>query len=57
MVTHRAARCTVFVVEMAKLYVVFQAPAWLVGYAEFPQSGLVGSILVLCVAIALVVVI
>ena len=51
---HAAA---VFVVEVAKLYVVFQAPAWLVGYAEFPQSGLVGSILVLCVAIALVVLI
>ena len=48
---HAAA---VFVVEVAKLYVAFQAPAWLVGYAEWPQCGLVGSILVLCVGIALV---
>lgn len=51
---HAAA---VFVVEIAKLYVVFQAPAWLVGYSEWPQSGLVGSILVLCAGIALVILI
>jgi hypothetical protein len=44
-----------FVVEVMRLYVVYQAPAWLVGYSEFPQSGLVGSMFVACAAIALVV--
>ena len=44
----------VFVIEVARLYVVFQAPRWLVGFAESPQSGLIGSVLVLGVGIALV---
>lgn len=47
---HAAA---IFVIEVARLYVVFQAPPWLVGYTEWPQSGLVGSVLVLGVAVAL----
>jgi hypothetical protein len=44
----------VFVIEVMKLYTVQTAPRWLMGYPEWPQSGLVGSIFVLCVAIALV---
>jgi hypothetical protein len=53
-VVHAAA---VFVIEVMRLYVVFQAPPWLVGYAEWPQSGLVGSMVVLGMGIALVVLI
>jgi membrane protease YdiL (CAAX protease family) len=48
---HAAA---VLVSEAMRLYVVLQAPPWLVGYAEFPQSGLIGSIFVLCAGVALV---
>jgi hypothetical protein len=44
----------VFVIEVARLYIVFQAPPWLVGYPESPQSGLVGSLLILGAGIALV---
>jgi hypothetical protein len=44
----------VFVIEVARLYVVFCGPAWLMGYSEFPQSGLIGSLFVLCAAAALV---
>lgn len=44
----------IFVMEMIKLYVVHRAPLWLLGYTEWPQSGLVGSIFVLCAGIALV---
>jgi hypothetical protein len=44
----------VFVTEVMKLYAVHRAPLWLVGYTEWPQSGLVGSIFVLCAGIALV---
>src|SRR5256885_12489174 len=51
---HAAA---VFVTEVMRLYVVYQAPPWLVGYAEWPQSGLLGSIFVLCAGIALAVLI
>jgi Type II CAAX prenyl endopeptidase Rce1-like len=47
----------VFVIEVMRLYVVFQAPSWLVGYPEWPQSGIVGSMLVLGVGIALIVLI
>lgn len=43
----------VFAIEVMRLYVVYQGPPWLLGYAEFPQSGLLGSALVLGVAIAL----
>jgi hypothetical protein len=48
---HAAA---IFFTEVMRLYFVHQAPPWLVGYTEWPQSGLVGSILVLCMGIALV---
>jgi membrane protease YdiL (CAAX protease family) len=51
---HAAA---VFIVETMRLYAVFIAPAWLVGYSEFPHSGLTGIMLVLCMGIALVVLI
>jgi membrane protease YdiL (CAAX protease family) len=51
---HAAA---VYVVEVMKLYVVFRAPAWLVGYPESPQSGLCGSVFLPAVAIALIVLI
>jgi hypothetical protein len=44
----------IFVIEVMKLYTAYQAPHWLVGYAEWPQSGLVGSIFLLCAAMALV---
>ena len=43
----------VFLIEVMKLYAVHQAPPWLLGYAEGPQSGLVGSIYVLGVGAAL----
>jgi hypothetical protein len=41
-------------IEVMRLYVVHQAPPWLLGYAEFPQSGLIGSLVMMGVAIALV---
>jgi hypothetical protein len=41
-VIHAAA---IFVIEVMRLYAVYQAPPWLLGYSEWPQSGLVGSIL------------
>ena len=44
----------VFAIEVMRVYVVFQGPPWLLGYAEFPQSGFFGSIFVLGAAIALV---
>jgi hypothetical protein len=47
----------VFGIEVLRLYVVFQAPRWLVGFSESPQSGLVGSVAVVLVGIALVVLI
>ena len=43
----------VFVIEVMKLYVIHRAPLWLMGYTEWPQSGLVGSIFVLGAGIAL----
>jgi len=47
----------IFVVEVMKLYVVHQAPPWLVGYAEYPQCGLVGCLFAICAGIALAVLI
>jgi membrane protease YdiL (CAAX protease family) len=44
---------SVFVIEVMRLYSVHRAPHWLMGYSEWPQSGLVGSIYVLGVAIGL----
>ncbi|HEY3799861.1 MAG TPA: CPBP family intramembrane glutamic endopeptidase [Caulobacteraceae bacterium] len=43
----------VFCIEVARLYVVFQKPRWLMGHIESPQSGVVGSALVLAMAVAL----
>jgi hypothetical protein len=53
-VVHASA---VFAIEVLRLYVVFEAPRWLVGFSESPQSGLVGSIVVVLVGIGLVVLI
>jgi len=44
----------VFGIEVLRLYVKFEAPRWLIGFSESPQSGLFGSIVVVGVAIALV---
>jgi membrane protease YdiL (CAAX protease family) len=44
----------VFVYLVVKLYAVYQAPPWLVGYVDWPQSGLGGTIFLLCAGIALV---
>jgi hypothetical protein len=44
----------VFVVEVMRLYAVIEGPRWLAGYSYSPQSGLVGSLCVLGMAIALV---
>ena len=44
----------VFVIEVMRLYVVYQGQPWLVGSTEFPHSGLIGTIFVLCAGIALV---
>jgi len=48
---HTAA---VFVIEVLRLYVVFEAPRWLIGFPESPQSGLIGSVAVIAVGIALI---
>jgi hypothetical protein len=45
----------ILVTEVARLYVVYQRPPWLLGYAEFPHCGLAGSLTVLVMAIALAV--
>lgn len=47
---HTAA---VFGIEVLRLYVKFEAPRWLIGFSESPQSGLVGSAVVGGVALAL----
>jgi hypothetical protein len=47
----------VFVYLVVKLYAVYQAPPWLVGYVDWPQSGLIGSIFVLWAGLALAVLI
>jgi hypothetical protein len=44
----------IYMVEVMRLYAVFEGPPWLLGYSEFPQSGVLGSLFVLCVALALV---
>lgn len=51
---HAAA---IFVVEVIKLYAVHRAPPWLLGYRDWPFSGLIGSIFVLFAGIALMVLI
>jgi membrane protease YdiL (CAAX protease family) len=50
-VLHGAA---VFVIEIARLYIVFEKPPWLMGYGESPQSGVVGTLVILGMAIAVV---
>jgi hypothetical protein len=44
----------VFAIEVMRLYVAFRGPPWLVGYSEFPQSGLLGGLFVLGIGAALV---
>jgi membrane protease YdiL (CAAX protease family) len=44
----------IFTIEVARLYTVHKAPRWLAGFPECPHSGLVGSIVVLGMAVALV---
>ncbi len=41
-------------IEVMRLYLVYRGPPWLLGYAEFPQSGVLGSLVVLGTAVALV---
>src|SRR5205085_9200858 len=43
----------VFALEVAKLYVEYRGPAWLIGYADWPYCGLVGTVFVLCCGLAL----
>jgi membrane protease YdiL (CAAX protease family) len=45
---------TVFVVEVMRLYTVVEGPRCLVGYSEWPQSGVIGSVFVVAMGIALV---
>jgi hypothetical protein len=51
---HAAA---IFITEVMRLYALPRGPPWLVGTPECPQSGLVGSLLVVGMGIALVVLI
>lgn len=44
----------VFGIEIVRLYIAHNGPPWLIGYSEFPQSGVVGTFLVCCVAAVLV---
>jgi hypothetical protein len=48
---HTAA---VFGIEVMKLYVASEGPPWIIGYSEFPQCGLLGSVAIPAMAIALV---
>jgi hypothetical protein len=45
----------VFGIEVMRLYVVYRGPPWLIGYAEFPQSGLLGTVFISAMAVALVI--
>jgi hypothetical protein len=47
----------IFVVQVMLLYMVHKGPPWLVGHSEWPQSGLIGSMLILCMGILLIVLI
>lgn len=51
---HAAA---VYFTEVMRLYFVHQAAPWLVGYVDFPHCGMLGSLLILGMGIALVVLI
>jgi hypothetical protein len=47
----------IFCIEVTRLYVDYKAPLWLIGFPEAPHSGLIGSVLILAMAIGLVVLI
>jgi membrane protease YdiL (CAAX protease family) len=47
----------IFIIEVMRLYTLQQAPRWLAGFPEGPHSGIVGSVVVVGMAIALVVLI
>ncbi|HVU19335.1 MAG TPA: CPBP family intramembrane glutamic endopeptidase [Rhizomicrobium sp.] len=47
----------IFCIELTRLYVDYKAPRWLIGFPEEPHSGLIGSLLILAMAISLVVLI
>jgi len=47
----------IFFIEVTKLYAVYSAPRWLMGFPDAPHSGLVGSIAVLGIAVAVAVLI
>ena len=47
----------IFFIEVMRLYTVQQAPRWLAGFPECPHSGVVGSLVVIGMAICLVVLI
>jgi Type II CAAX prenyl endopeptidase Rce1-like len=44
----------IFCIEVMRLYSAYKGPRWLIGFPEAPHSGLIGSIGVLGMAIALV---
>jgi len=44
----------IFCVQVMRLYSVYQGRRYLVGFSEAPQSGLVGSLAMLGMAIALI---
>jgi membrane protease YdiL (CAAX protease family) len=44
----------VFIIQVMRLYSVHQAPPWQMGYSEWPQSGVVGTLFISYAAIALV---
>ena len=48
---HTAA---VFGIEVMKLYIASVGPPWIIGYSEFPQCGLLGSVAIPGMAIALI---
>ncbi|WP_291573026.1 JDVT-CTERM system glutamic-type intramembrane protease, partial [Bradyrhizobium sp.] len=45
---HSAA---IFGIEPVKLYVAYQGPPWIIGYSEFPNCGLLGSVAIPAMAI------
>lgn len=47
----------ILIIEVMRLYTVHQAPRWLAGFSEGPHSGLTGTIVVLGMAVALIVLI
>ena len=43
----------VFGVEVAKLYVTYQGPPWLMGYADWPYCGVIGTVYVFFMGVCL----